>query len=74
LILADPPYAGGFELNLLALPFWDRLLQPEGFFCLEWGKQKSDVAELPEETPFLVKVREKTYGDSILTTYQRKEA
>ena len=74
LVLADPPYAGGFELKLLALPFWERLLAPDGLFCLEWGRQKSSVEELPDETPFLVKVREKTYGDSVLSTYRRKGA
>jgi 16S rRNA (guanine966-N2)-methyltransferase len=72
LVLADPPYAAGWELKLLTDLRWDDLLAPEGHFCVEWGKQKSQVDELPDETPFLVKVREKIYGDSILTTFQRR--
>jgi 16S rRNA (guanine966-N2)-methyltransferase len=70
IVLADPPYAGGWEEKLLAMD-WTRLLNPDGLFCLEWGTQKSKVAELPEKAPFLVKIREKNYGDSVLTTYQR---
>lgn len=72
LVLADPPYAGGWELKLLTEFPWDRLLREGGHFCLEWGVQKSQVSELPESTAFLEKVREKNYGDSILTTYRRR--
>ncbi|MGK5083285.1 16S rRNA (guanine(966)-N(2))-methyltransferase RsmD [Bdellovibrionota bacterium FG-1] len=71
LILADPPYAAGWEMKLLEQLSWEQLLVPEGYFCLEWGAQKSQVQELPEKTDFLTKVREKKYSDSILTTYQR---
>jgi 16S rRNA (guanine966-N2)-methyltransferase len=72
LVFCDPPYAEGFEIDLLnELPF-DRLLAPEGIFSLEWGKKKSVVDELPEETVWLEKIREKIYGDSILTHYQLK--
>jgi len=69
--MADPPYAAGWELKILEYP-WLEVLSPQGFLVLEWGTQKSKVEELPLETPFLVKVREKIYGDSVLTTYQRK--
>jgi 16S rRNA (guanine966-N2)-methyltransferase len=71
LVLADPPYAEGWETKLLEDMDWSELLAPEGVFCLEWGTQKSRVDSLPDETPSLVKVREKNYGDSVLTTYQR---
>lgn len=71
LILADPPYAAGWELKLLDDLPWNELLVPGGCFCLEWGTQKSQVDQLPERTAYLVKVREKNYGDSVLTTYQR---
>ena len=74
LVLADPPYAGGWEMKLLsdvAKYPWGQLLSPGGHFSLEWGAQKSAVKALPEEIPLLVKVREKNYGDSILTTYKR---
>ena len=72
LILADPPYAGGWEQKLLEETPWERVLRVEGYFCLEWGKQKSQVDELPDEVSCLEKVREKNYGDSLLTTYKRK--
>jgi 16S rRNA (guanine966-N2)-methyltransferase len=70
IVLADPPYAAGWELKLLDRLPWAELLVAGGRFCLEWGRQKSQVSELPERTPLLVKIREKNYGDSILTTYR----
>lgn len=73
LVLADPPYEAGWEEKLLNDFNWGELLVAEGIFCLEWGAQKSKVDTLPERVPFLVKIREKNYGDSILTTYQRTE-
>jgi len=72
LVIADPPYAAGWELKLLEEQRWDEMLAPGGFFVVEWGNQKSQVDELPDRVPFLVKVREKNYGDSVLTTYQRE--
>jgi 16S rRNA (guanine966-N2)-methyltransferase len=78
-ILADPPYAGGWEIKLLESLPWKEILVPGGVFCLEWGAQKSQVDELPQQvfidasspnSALLVKIREKNYGDSILTTYQ----
>lgn len=71
-VLADPPYAGGWEMKLLERLPWDTLLTEGGIFCLEWGKHKSKIDSLPDEMPFLVKIREKNYGDSLLTTYRRK--
>jgi hypothetical protein len=49
---------------------WKDLLKDGGLFCLEWGSVKSEVSELPDRVGFLVKIREKNYGDSVLTTYQ----
>jgi 16S rRNA (guanine966-N2)-methyltransferase len=72
IILADPPYEGDFETPLLEEAPWPEILDNPGYFCLEWGRQKSTVKELPQDLPFLVKVREKNYGDSNLTTYARK--
>jgi 16S rRNA (guanine(966)-N(2))-methyltransferase RsmD len=72
LILADPPYEGGWETKLLNTLPWRELLTEEGIFCLEWGVQKSIVSELPDELPDLIKVREKNYGDSMLSTFQKK--
>ena len=71
-VFADPPYAENWEMKLLnGLP-WNQLLTPRGVFCLEWGVQKSKIEEVPEETEHLEKIREKVYGDSVLSTYQRK--
>lgn len=73
LVLADPPYAMGVELDLVGGKWWDwsKVLAPGGRLVIEWGRTKSQFTELPENAPFLVKVRERTYGDSILTTYER---
>ena len=71
IVLADPPYAAAWELKLLQEFPWNDWLAADGHLCLEWGSQKSKVAELPENVPFLVKVREKNYGDSVLTTYRK---
>ena len=72
IILADPPYSDGWELKLLEnLPF-ETWLSAAGLFCIEWGTQKSQVDLLPERVPFLVKTREKVYGDSVLTTFTRE--
>lgn len=75
-VVADPPYALGVELELVGGKWWswERLLAPGGKLVIEWGRTKSQFTELPEEAPFLVRVREKAYGDSILTTYQRPES
>jgi 16S rRNA (guanine966-N2)-methyltransferase len=74
LVLADPPYAGEWEEKLLNQMPWEVLLVPNGHLCIEWGTQKSKVSNLPEvvnrEAANLVKVREKNYGDSVLTTYR----
>jgi 16S rRNA (guanine966-N2)-methyltransferase len=71
LVLADPPYSAGWEMKLLENAPWEPLLREDGYFVIEWGTVKSQVAELPESVPFLVKTREKNYGDSVLTTYLR---
>ncbi len=73
IILADPPYEQGWELRLLSLFPWDELLKPEGKFCLEWAyHSRSHVQDLPERFPFLVKVRQKNYGNSVLSTYEKQ--
>lgn len=73
IVFADPPYSEGWEMKLLGELPWERLLAPGGLFCLEWGKKKSQVETLPEKISGLEKIREKTYGDSILTHYRRNE-
>ncbi len=71
IILADPPYELGYEMKLLETFPWETALVPEGLFCIEWGVQKSQVDTLPETFSCMTKVREKNYGDSVLTTYMR---
>ncbi|MBC7385019.1 MAG: 16S rRNA (guanine(966)-N(2))-methyltransferase RsmD [Cryobacterium sp.] len=71
-VFADPPYSAGWEMKLLNEFPWDRLLVETGTFCLEWGTLKSKIESVPDETEHLVKIREKVYGDSVLTSYQRK--
>jgi 16S rRNA (guanine966-N2)-methyltransferase len=73
-VFADPPYAEGFEMRLLDEIQWSDLLADGGLFVLEWGPQKSKIEKLPDETAHLEKIREKVYGDSVLTTYRRKNA
>lgn len=74
LILIDPPYADGWELPLLEYAPWEKLLTPGGLICFEWGAKKSKARELPDKVGVLVKVREKIYGDSVLTTFERESS
>ncbi len=69
IILADPPYEEGWEMKLLTDWPWDELISEGGVLCLEWGLKKSIQSQLPERTPFLLKTRERIYGDSVLSTY-----
>jgi 16S rRNA (guanine966-N2)-methyltransferase len=71
LVFADPPYEEGWEFKLLNDWSWESLLSKGGQLCLEWGSQKSQISELPDEVNSLEKVREKHYGDSVLTTYSK---
>jgi hypothetical protein len=38
---------------------------------MEWGVQKSMFESVPDQVGNLVKIREKNYGDSVLSTYER---
>jgi 16S rRNA G966 N2-methylase RsmD len=71
IILADPPYEAGWESKLLSLPEWNALLTPGGVFCLEWSPLKAGLEQLPPPPPGLEQIREKAYGDSVLTTFAR---
>jgi 16S rRNA (guanine966-N2)-methyltransferase len=70
IVMADPPYSEGWEERLLAEAPWDHLLEPQGLFVIEWGLQKAQSPALPDQSGKLVKVREKNYGDSVLTTFE----
>lgn len=80
LVLADPPYGKGWELKLLQKLPWDQILTPGGVLCLEWSRERpaknqaskeKSPSEAVDSHPFLVKIREKNYGDSVLTHYKR---
>ncbi len=75
-VLADPPYAAGWERRLLEEAPWKELLSADAVVCLEWGSKKSESKELPDQVDggFLVKIREKLYAESILTTYRHSES
>lgn len=72
IILADPPYASGWETRLLEQAPWQTLLAEDGVLAIEWGSQHAKKNELPESPMHLVKVREKSYGETVLTTYERR--
>lgn len=75
LVFADPPYADVEKWKKLFFESlnWAIVLDPDGRFVVEWvEKLDGKVLSLPEETAFLVKIREKNYGDTVLTTYGRK--
>lgn len=74
LIFADPPYSKGYEERLLLQCPWRQLLAPSGRFCLEWSPQKGAQTELPQSAGGLVKLREKSYGETVLSTYAFPEA
>lgn len=68
IVLADPPYANP-PASLLNGPPWDKLMAPNSRLCIEWSDKNLRGVGLAESFPFLVKVREKNYGDTVLTTY-----
>jgi 16S rRNA (guanine(966)-N(2))-methyltransferase RsmD len=77
IVLADPPYeeyVADKALKARALlsdPRWEKLLIEDGRFCLETVVTRELPDGLPDTFGFLAKIREKTYGDSLLTTYRR---
>ncbi len=73
LIFADPPYADEWELWLLENLRWEKLLTVGGLFLLEWGTRKSKITELLDQYGELIKVREKIYGESVLSSFERGE-
>ena len=68
IILADPPYDGDWVKFMTEKVDWNKLLTESGLLLLEWDPKKSKLKELSTH-PFLVKIREKNYGDSVLTTF-----
>lgn len=72
LIFIDPPFRRDWETWMIEKVAWNELLAPEGLLVIEWLPHTVD--ELVRETPFLEKVRQKTYGNSVVSTYRRKSA
>ena len=75
LAVIDPPYDAGWEEKLLVETPWPGLLREGGRICLEFGlherrKRSGGGDLLPAPAPFLVKIREKFYGDTGLATYE----
>jgi 16S rRNA (guanine966-N2)-methyltransferase len=70
IVLADPPYGEGWESKLLVDLPWNELLAPGGVLCLEWSPLKGRSDALPEKVGALSAIRDRTYGDSRLTTYE----
>lgn len=76
LVFADPPYDSGWHLRMISEWDWSRILAPDGLLVVEWGRgparrgKSQETIGMPERTGFLVKVREKNYGDTNVTTFQ----
>ncbi len=70
LVFADPPYDGGWAEKLLSEGPWEKVLVPSGLILLESRAQKADP--LPEKAGCLLRVRDKRYGDTLLSTYERQ--
>lgn len=76
IVVADPPYHLNWELYLLEMAPWNQLLQPGGVFCLEWLPETAKSEILPPKFEIslgveLVKIREKFYGDTLLTHFEK---
>lgn len=73
LVLVDPPYALGCER--LILDTLGEQLKVGAWLYLEWSPQQIKDPDyrkmgLPDRVGRLVKIREKAYGDTSLTTYE----
>ena len=68
LVFADPPYDQTMDLWILENLDWQELLSKEGLVVIESRHRKQ---LLPDRLPLIVKIREKKYGNSVLTTYRK---
>lgn len=71
-IFADPPYAldDYWSKTLINNWPWHDLLHSEGMFSIETSTA-IDQKNLPKQTSSILKYREKKYGDTLLTLYQK---
>lgn len=72
LIFADPPYGTDWTNELENAEAWEALLDPDGVLVWEWGQQAKKDWKSPPTIGQLVKIREKHYGDTVLTHYARE--
>ena len=70
LIIMDPPYHVHFEEKTLTAIDKYKILKPDGICVVEHFTQNS----IPDRMGSLVKFKEKVYGDTTLSLYQRKLA
>jgi 16S rRNA (guanine966-N2)-methyltransferase len=68
IILVDPPYSDPV-IELFGQNIWKEILSENGVLCYETSSKR--VSELAKLSQFLVKIRQKTYGDTVLTTFTR---
>lgn len=68
LILADPPYTGGWIERLVRRLAGNSILAPGGLVCLQHGPGET----LPSLPPGLYRFRQKCYGDTVVTFLLRE--
>jgi len=68
IIAADPPYGYNGYSRLFSAVFQSPMLLPGGLFILERGKHSA--VHLPE--PFFPVIREKRFGDTLITLFQKE--
>lgn len=77
-VFVDPPYSLFDDADWLArnIVLWANAVKDDGLLMIEWRPSKQGVSALPEsiEIPSsrsMIKTREKKYGDTWLTFYER---
>lgn len=66
LIYFDPPYASGLYGPVLEAILTHRLLAPDGELAVEHHRH----VPLPDHVQHLVRVQQRTYGDTVLSFYR----
>jgi len=73
LVFADPPYRFGKDMDFLREAPWSTLLTSDGKVLVEWSPESKTDCYLDENYGPLIKIREKKYGDTVLTTFQKRK-
>lgn len=66
IVLLDPPYKAGFLTNCFEKLLEMEILQQESLVVAEHGLEEA----LPEQISYLTKVKEKRYGQVVISIYQ----